>query len=371
MNILEKIKKYRELDALNYSFLKSVLNGNPKREDKKSRVLDIGSLVDCLLTTPKDFDDLFVVIENMPGKKPCQIIDHIFEVADDLPDFQLTELAGIDKDFLFDLLDVYEYHLGTYKDSRDEARISRFMNEARNYHSERLAKKNKVIVDQAMKELAKTVADSIRTSRFTKIFFEELPEELVVHNQVVIVANVSGRKGKCLIDMLIENPTHNSIVLDNGLVFPPHSVCPIDIKTIGDYTNRFVRNMWKYRYDIQGSYYSKLLSKWVEANKPGYTVIDFMFIVESTKYIGNPTIYILSETDRVIGEWGARRLGDTYVPTVNTMRDLVSIMNDMTLDVLGWQQAIKLYEWHNEHDEWEHTREMVENNGLLYTEQYK
>lgn len=356
---MNKFQVYKELEAVNYSLLKRILAGNVRGARKQSASMDLGSLVDCRITTPELFDELFSAIESKPGDKPKQIVDHLFDSNEAVP-FNL-----LDKELLFTLMDLYEYRT-SYTDNRDERRFSFFENEARNYYNERFANRNKIIVNKADVTLSETIAQSVINGRFTAPF-HNLPFGIKVHNQVIVTWEYAGVPCKGLVDRILENTTNDPVMLGN-YVLPGKSVLLIDYKTTGDSVYRFPKQMWKYRYDMQASWYSFGVNQWIAQNKPDVQIADFMFIVESTKYIGTPMIYRLSRVDKHIGRWGAIRQNGSYVIDDSGYDRLAE---NYSLDVLGWEQALSLYKWHNEFNEWEYPMEAVASSGILETSQYE
>jgi hypothetical protein len=123
---------------------------------------------------------------------------------------------------------------------------------------------------------------------------------------------------KALIDMLVINHTRETITV-------------FDIKTTGDHVLLFNRAMRKRRYDIQGSFYSEglrnnltQLATLINKHLIGYTIMDFAFMVESTKSTGCPMIYPMDKDLIEIGRRGDGRYGTE----------------------LGWEQGLHIFnEW--------------------------
>lgn len=360
---MTRFEAYKNIDAVNYSALKAILSESFNYAKKQSDAMDLGSLVDCKITTPEEFEAQFAVIPNKPGDKPKQIVDHIFETGQANAGF-----GALDKEYLFSLMNMFEYRT-TYKDLRDERRFEFFKNDAFNYYTERLANKVKTIVDESDVELADRIATSIKNGRFTAPF-HNLPFGIKVHNQVVITWTTTGLACKALLDRVLENTTDNPIPI-GSYVLPGKSVIIIDYKTMQGKVSRFSKQMWKYRYDIQGSFYSYGTNQWIAHNKPDVSLADFFFIVESTTSPGAPMVYRLSDIDKEIGRWGATKTYEGWIPAGFPNRtDFDRLANDFDLDVLGWEQALNLYKWHYENDEWEYSMDAVQSNGIIETTQY-
>lgn len=361
---MTRFEAYKRIDAVNYSALKAILSESFNYAKKQSDAMDLGSLVDCKITTPEEFEAQFAVIPNKPGDKPKQIVDHIFETGQANAGF-----GALDKEYLFSLMNMFEYRT-TYKDLRDERRFEFFKNDVFNYYTERLANKVKTIVDESDVELADRIATSIKNGRFTAPF-HNLPFGIKVHNQVVITWTTTGLACKALLDRVLENTTDNPIPI-GSYVLPGKSVIIIDYKTMQGKVSRFSKQMWKYRYDIQGSFYSYGTNQWIAHNKPDVSLADFFFIVESTTSPGTPMVYRLSDIDKEIGRWGATKTYEGWIPAGFPNRtDFDRLANDFDLDVLGWEQALNLYKWHLENEEWEYSMSTVLSNGIVETKQYE
>lgn len=362
---MTRFEAYKRIDAVNYSTLKAILSESFNYAKKKSDAMDLGNLVDCKITTPEEFEAQFAVITNEPGDKPKQIIDHIF-------DAESTEILPLDqyyKEYLYTLMDMYKYYSGTYKDKRDPRRLEKLISDSSEYYQERQKLSGKIIVSQKDIELADRIATSIKNGRFTAPF-HNLPFGIKVHNQVVITWTTTGLACKALLDRVLENTTDNPIPI-GSYVLPGKSVIIIDYKTMQGKVSRFSKQMWKYRYDIQGSFYSYGTNQWIAHNKPDVSLADFFFIVESTTSPGAPMVYRLSDIDKEIGRWGATKTYEGWIPAGFPNRtDFDRLANDFDLDVLGWEQALNLYKWHYENDEWEYSMDAVQSNGIIETTQY-
>lgn len=359
---MTRFEHYRNIDAVNYSTLKAILSESFNQIRRESDAMNLGSLVDCMITTPEEFDEQFAVITSKPGDKPKQIVDHIFETEQAIVGF-----GALDKEYLFSLMDMFEYRT-TYKDLRDERRFEFFKNDVFNYYTERLANKSSIIVDESDVELADRIATSIKNGRFTAPF-HNLPFGIKAHNQVIITWNYKGIACKGLLDRVLENTTDTDIKL-GAYTLPAKSIVVIDYKTMQGKVSRFNKQMWKYRLDIQSSFYSYGIIDWLTRKKPDIRFHEFLFIVESTTSIGTPIVYKLSETDKQVGRWGGNKMSDRWTPASHWFEDFDSLANYYNLDVLGWEQALSLYKWHHENNEWEYSMDAVLSNGIVETTQY-
>lgn len=82
MSKLDEIREYRDNPSVNYSTLKQVLE-NKKKTFKGSLAATLGNTVDCLLTMPQHFNELFTVKDiKRPTDKLSLIMDAYVEELD-------------------------------------------------------------------------------------------------------------------------------------------------------------------------------------------------------------------------------------------------------------------------------------------------
>lgn len=359
---MNSVDEYRSLKRVNYSLLKSIIEDSPEPESVDGISVTLGSLVDCELTTPELFGELFAVIDDYPGEKPRKVVDDIFHRFRD--EQYVPLMTQLDDSFITILMNKNEYrgNLGY------EARIAKCIEECSAYYSQKLSAHGKQIVDSKLVEKSLHIASCIRSGRFTSPFLFT-PPQIEVSYQKIVLFSVGGVECKCLIDMVLEN-TSDDIVMLGSYALPGKHLLLVDFKTMKGKTTRFESQMWAYKYDRQGAFYKHGMSQWLAYNKPGYTVAGFMFLVESNTNPGKPICWFLSQKDEMIGRWGAYKECDGYTCALGSTDSPDNIAQQVSLDVLGFEQAITLYRWHNENDEWEYPRHVIEANGLLTTNQY-
>ena len=100
-------EEYRADPALSYSKLSCFFRQGPKalisNEKIDTPALRAGSLVDCLLTAPEEFDDRFYVADI------DRFSDSIRKMTEDLFNPEIEELALIDDATILMILDTYQY----------------------------------------------------------------------------------------------------------------------------------------------------------------------------------------------------------------------------------------------------------------------
>jgi hypothetical protein len=147
-----------------------------------------------------------------------------------------------------------------------------------------------------------------------------------------------GVRCKALLDLVIVDDKNRTLQ-------------PIDIKTIGDYTQNFPKAVRKRRYDIQAAFYTEALRK----GNPKWTILPFIFVVESTLQPGNPLVYKCDDTLIDIGKNGRTDL---------FMEDNNGVTFKLKDSITGFKQLIELYKYHQEHG-FQTTKLLRESDGVL------
>ncbi len=250
---------YNKLEALNQSFLKKLVNGPkaitaPEREDTDS--LRLGSLVDDMICDAEIVADKYATCTiKLPSLTIINIIDMVLLLSDS------NDLSTLD-DAIIEACNNYQYQSRW----RDETRIAKIKEEGLEYFQFRKNTGNKRVVGPDMWILAEEMRDALLNDRYAKFIFDEDPK-LESHYQFVATGEIEGELCKGKLD---------KIVIDHEL-----KVIDIyDIKTTSDGISSFKSSYLKYRYDIQGEFYKRL----VEQMYPDYTVSNMVFVVCSYAY---------------------------------------------------------------------------------------
>lgn len=358
MNKLDQIRRYREHPNINQSKLKDIIKGNFSRLDSDEDYFNLGDLVDCKLTTPELEQEMFHVVTSKIGDKPKKIVDKLVEFRswDDIPN-----------QVLLDLMNFEEYRM-TYKDLSDTRRFDKLREEAEDYFNELQAAAGKTIVTEDMVILSNQIVSNIKESRFTN-FFWYVPSGVMVYNQVVILFELEGIKCKAMLDRVLVNTNSFSVQL-GAYTLDPNGVIIIDYKTMSGPTKSFSYQARRFRYDFQASFYRDGLTAWKNTHKPEWIICDFFFIIESTTAPGKPRVYRQSDLDYISGKYGMDRQNGEFVNPLLTHNSLEEVKNNLNLPVLGYTQALKLYQWHQDNEEWEYEKKVIDNAGIINTTIY-
>ncbi|NOJ28724.1 MAG: hypothetical protein DA328_00975 [Nitrososphaeraceae archaeon] len=340
-------QNYRSAPGISQSELKNLQYDPNKffnKECDKSRKehFVLGSLVDCLLTTPDKFEDLFFFIEEekIPTQKLMKMAEIFIEQG---------------MDITLENLEVVRTHAG-YNPTWGIAAVEKWFNSsAREYVELSLLNPDKTLATFKQKEIAEKIVESFKTNEFTKLHFEER-ENILRFYQVEIYYNA-----------LVKNPITNRTeeVACKGMLdmvevdILNKTILPIDIKTTGKPTRLFGESQKKYRYDIQAASYTYGLQKLIAGEAEStlkldlkeYTILPFLFLVETTieENIGTPLPYKMSEADMLCGYYGTNSFPKN-VPAIYSNGVMLQIPASP-----GWFTLLEQYLWHRETEVFNYT----------------
>jgi hypothetical protein len=311
---------YNKVEALNQSLLKKLANGPraitaPEREETDS--LRLGSLVDDMICDADSIHDKYVVCTiSLPSDTIIKIVEMV------LLSSESSNLDELDQQIL-EACSFYNYQAKW----KDETKIKKIKEEGKDYFEFRKNTGNKMVVSADMWLLAEEMKESLLNDRYSKYIFEEDPQ-LEAHYQFVATGEIEGQLCKGKLDRIVIN--HEEKIIDI-----------YDIKTTSDSISAFKSSYLKYRYDIQGEFYKKL----VEQMYPGYTVCNMIFVVCSYAY--KPLeVRQFRMTNR--DHWNA------YVGYSLNHKQYKGI-----------KPLIEDYIWYKENQEFDYSREHVESNGQI------
>ena len=309
---------YNKLEALNQSFLKKLVNGPkaitaPEREDTDS--LRLGSLVDDMICDAGILADKYATCTiKLPSLTIINIIDMVLLLSDS------NDLSTLD-DAIIEACNNYQYQSRW----RDETRIAKIKEEGIEYFQFRKNTGNKRVVGPDMWILAEEMRDALLNDRYAKFIFDEDPK-LESHYQFVATGEIEGELCKGKLD---------KIVIDHEL-----KVIDIyDIKTTSDGISSFKSSYLKYRYDIQGEFYKRL----VEQMYPDYTVSNMVFVVCSYAYKPLEVRQFMMTNEDHKNAYNGFKLNHKEYKGIKTL--------------------IEDYKWYKENQEFEYSRDHVNNMG--------
>jgi len=326
---------YYEVDALSFSRL-SRLATHPtlfKTKSKPGRHFDKGSAVDILLTEGQEAFNKQVYLHknNFPTGKVLLLADTIFknycessQITENIKDF--ANIA-----YCLDVMDEIDFFV---KMVDKDARIKKFdFDEFWNYLEMLNMQDRKIVLSLEEYETCKKIVTSLKSHKFTKNYSQlTAGDNEEIFYQLEVYWTVLGEDMKCKLDKVIVNHKEKTIQ-------------PIDFKTTGDSTISFYKSIRMFNYNYQASIYVEGIKIYFKNLLENYTVLPFMFIIETTKfdYIGTPRKFIINEKTLELSKTGG---------TINGKI------------VKGWHDLILDKIWYDEHGYEDH-RDYIENKGTI------
>lgn len=340
------VSQYRDLKMLSQSSLK-LLDYNPRKfyqyqekwlsgegeqqEQTPNEAMKFGSLVDCKLLTPKDFDSQFIVNTAVqPTGQMLTFVVAYFALEQNFIDFHKREPSIAEVDTMF----IQAYNTAEFKRDSKEKVMERFKVEGMDYYTFLKMSKGRMVVSSEQNQAAEAIIGQLKTDEFIGPILspvevlKEVKTQLPVFGELTVDFHEAGLKLKGLLDLV-------SIDHENK------TIQPFDLKTTGE--ANFITSYNTRRYDIQGALYSYLLRFWQSENKMSdYQQLPFTFITVYTN--GNsPELFEMSKAQIELGTNGG--------------------LNSYGWKVKGFVQICADYYWHRSNNKWNYSKEVYEYNG--------
>lgn len=311
----ELVDQYEASTAINQSGLKvigskgiqffldnqqSILKDGDKYEKEKEHFL-LGKALDTRICFTKPiYDSLYFTskLANKPGPTVVTILKraHDWLASTDADIYEI----GTYHQLIHAACDEAEYYMNRRKeDPRGDTRVTGIINDSvsAEYWRDLSKARGKVVLSDLQSETVEAMYKSLTEHQHTKHLFEDR-EHVITLYQKPLYFRVEDVDCKALPDK-IDIDTRSRVINIQ------------DIKTIGDYVLQFVNSIRSRRYDIQGAFYTEAvkhnipeLSQATGIDLSGYTINNFSFIVESTKFPGIPMHFPISTSLIEQGETG-------------------------------------------------------------------
>lgn len=340
LNITEK--EYRRIQRNSYSSLSLFLSDRKAYykkyvmwevvPEKQTPQLTYGSLVDCLLFTPQDLDDRFVVSTAMEPKPQIaeftrNLVKRVLEAKQEDYDGVSLSLAYNDTKY-----DKFGNKVAFKSDSFDTVR-SKFENTALEYYRQLLdLGVGKLLITLEEYDKAELACETLRNHpTIGPIINRTSGMGIDVYKQAIIEFEYLGMEFKSMIDLL--HVDHNNKL-----------VTFYDLKTAWN-VEEFGYNYLKYKYYIQAAIYYHAVLSWIRTNNlDGYRLLPIQFIVcDSFNYM-IPLIYETNMDNLREGIYGFNINGRYY-------RGIVAAIEDI--------------KWHTEKYVWNISRLNSESRGIV------
>jgi hypothetical protein len=351
--------QYRALEIDSYSSIKVFIEDRKKyykRYVLKEPIRDgdtpstiFGSLVDCLLFSPDEFDRRFALsITDVPKGQYGKLVDELMivtsrsvneagEVTRELEDMLEEAYNNVKYDRNGTIVDFKRDSFEKVKEKFMGSNLEIYYRQLREAHDKEVIEP--IAVENALKIIAELRSNNVTA----EIINMTNGEGITVYDQFPIIESLKDALGedvteeeseaKCLPDKLIIDHNNKEIHI-------------YDLKTAWDNEGEFLNNYFKYKYYIQGALYFFLVVEWAKRQKglEYYKVRFPAFIVVDSNNYKNPLIYT---TDAAVIAQGMRGfiIRGKYYP--------------------GFVRAVKDMIWHKRTGIWNISRENYENNGIV------
>jgi len=316
---INKEEEYRLHPGVNVSKLKLLEKGVDKYKEEKDKSLSspsiiIGKVVDTLLTdTTESFGNKYIILNGdveVPTEKILYIISSLYETIKEVSD-DVSERMLDYENYLRDILENTDW----YQNRKIETRLADVVRYS-DYFRFLVKAEGKTVLSEEIFKTASIAAESIKNNETTKEYFceESIKDGIHIFYQLPIFFEILNKDpqnsmaAKALLDFVIVD-TNNKLIRGG------------DLKTMTEPCIKFKENVISYRYDLQAAFYSEALSYAINSNLDifGIDLTDyklhnsFLFVVESTKYPGNPVVFESDETVVSSGIYGRRSADGKYV----------------------------------------------------------
>lgn len=317
-NVTEEV--YRADKAISYSKLSDFLRNGPQslitNEKKDSPALRFGSLVDCILTAPEEFDDRFYVADiDSVGDKIRAAVSKVFEQNSDVA--SLEEVPN-----LLEYIELEDWQ----SNWKPETKLKKFIEGGSDFFTVLKYSVGKTIVTVDEFASARQCVSTLKSHPFTyKIF--DLTENEEIFYQLKFKNVINGISARCMFDILKINHLDKTVE-------------PIDLKTSGKSEEDFCKSFVDWNYWIQAAMYSELVRMAMDADDyfKDFELLSFKFCVINKMNL-KPLIWDSIDEDGIIAE----KLSDMFHTT--------------------WYDLLEDVHWHYDNNKFDYSRHSYENKG--------
>lgn len=324
LNISEH--EYRGLDLPSYSLLKRLDDSGPRAINRKykleSEAVDFGSLLDCKLLCPEEFDNKFYFdATEKPTAQLLELADHVANLHENYNQiFDKEDIQRVSEELKL---------FGGVKDP--VKRIAQFDKDIFwNYLKVRRDSVGKTIFTPDLLQECSEAEQILKTHPKTAHLFNHTKDQEIL-NQLMIITEVNGLKVKCMLD---------EVVIDHK----KQTITPYDLKATEVRQVNFPYHFKKMKYYIQGGLYKLALINYCrDVLQLGYEIQDFKFIV-------------YSRSDRYPFVWNM-----SYDWHLKAMDGFVDDRNERCK---GINELIEEYRWYVDNDYYNIEKIFIENEYL-------
>lgn len=342
-------QQYRKLERLSYSsvkefdsnrikFYKRYILNDRSDEDAPSTAVLLGSVADCKIFSPTEFDDRFHIANcNKPTGQMGDFVDELCNLT----------MKHLDKDLKL-TKEVTELMEEAFKNVKYDKKgvevafkkkdfawlLTNFVGtDAESYYKECRSQFGKYVVDLNLISAADKTIEELNECEWTKDIIGIKPsKDVEVFDQEPILFEVEGEPFKAMPDRIIVNHLLKTIT-------------PYDLK-ISFSGEDFQYNYWKMKYYLQvASYYLALHSWKKEKGWEDYTIPGIEFIVGSSTLQSNPLLFSTNQLNINEGLYGFElKSGKKYK---------------------GLYELIREINWHKKNQLWRNSKEVYDRKGKM------
>ena len=334
----EKID-YITAEGISYSSLSRLADG-PEHYINKEKIsgdfLDNGSAVDVLLTEGDEaFHNQFYI---MTADKPS---------SDMMMTYAQTMIETDDHSLAL-AASGYKSNPNVAPQRNPDA-LTKWEKEGKPYYDAIKAAGNKIVIDMNQHMKINATVNQLHSNNYTSAYFSP---DVLIGSQIIYQfthywdfqytdeksSDLKKKKAKLKIDILIVNHDTKKIYAK-------------DLKTTGKPTSAFRSSYKKYKYYLQEGLYQEGVMNWRDKMYPDYKVMPFEFIVAQMGAYSEPLIFTIGETEHASNVYGGETGSGYYIKGVADL-----------LEDLSYYETI---------NQWDYTKEVLENNGRINIELFK
>lgn len=309
--------EYRQSPFLSYSKLSQFFKSGPKALISNEKIdtvsLRFGSAVDCIMTSPEEFDDRFYVADI------DKFSDTFRKMTEDIfADHKELE-SVIDAPNLLDYIGDWQPRWG------EKAKIDAVVKGCSDYYTVLKYSTGKIVISPQEFSEAQQCVQTLRTHPFSYQIFECNEDEEIFY-QLKFKTKIDGIPFRFMMDICKVNHKKRTIL-------------PIDLKTSGKSSELFEKSFLDWAYWIQGGSYSAGLNKIISENDyfKNFEILPFQFLV-------------INKNDLCPLIW-EMNLNDTIKFTVENYG-------------CNWRGLLNSANWHLQNGKFDYSKKSYKNNGV-------
>lgn len=229
-------EEYREYPCLSYSLLSAYTRDGfsaveHRDEHKETKSMFFGSLVDTMLTRPKDFDTIYYVTNSKLDDKALNVCGYLYNATNE------EDYNNIPEELY---AETFCYLPTNYKPETKYDKVKKILEK---HYSTYILSKDKIIVDETDYIDAQECVKSLKSLLAKKYYIHK---DIMFNFQYKFKAVLNDIEYKCMFDCLIVD-------------YKTKTIHPIDIKTTSKPEYDFAKSFLEFNYQYQARLYLRIL----------------------------------------------------------------------------------------------------------------